>query len=75
VFGSYLNDRDNLGEIDLAIKKERRPASDSISDGYPERLVALLLKGGSRHIAMHSIAELDENFEFGGKTIYTFAPV
>jgi hypothetical protein len=75
VFGSYLNNSDNLGEIDLAIKKERRPASGPFSDAYPERLVALLLKGGSRHIAMHSIAELDENFEFGGKTIYTFAPV
>ena len=74
MFGSYLNDRDNLGEIDLAIKKERRPASDSISDGYPERLVALLLKGGSRYISLHGVAEPDENSEFGGKTIYTFAP-
>jgi hypothetical protein len=75
VFGSYLNDSDNLGEIDLAIKKERRPASGSISDAYPERLVALLLKGGSRYISLHDVAELDENCEFGGKTIYTFAPV
>jgi hypothetical protein len=74
VFGSYLTNSDDLGEIDLALKKERRPASRSFTDAYPERLVALLLKGGSRHIAMHSIAELDENFEFGGKTIYTFAP-
>ena len=74
VFGSYLNNSDNLGEIDLAIKKERRPASGSISDAYPERLVALLLKGGSRYISLHGVAELDENFEFGGKTIYTFAP-
>ena len=74
VFGSYLNNSDNLGEIDLAIKKERRPASGSFSDAYPERLVALLLKGGSRYISLHGVAELDENFEFGGKTVYTFAP-
>ena len=75
VFGSYLNDSDNLGEIDLAIKKERRPASGSFTDAYPERLVALLLKGGSRYISLHSVAELDENSEFSGKTIYTFAPL
>ena len=74
VFGSYLTNSDNLGEIDLAIKKERRPASGSFSDAYPERLVALLLKGGSRYISLHGVAELDENSEFGGKTIYTFAP-
>ena len=74
-FGSYLNDSDNLGEIDLAIKKERRPASGSFSDAYPERLVALLLKGGSRYISLHGVAELDQNFEFGGRTIYTFAPL
>ena len=75
VFGSYLNDSDKLGEIDLAIKRERRPASGSFSDAYPGRLVALLLKGGSRYISLHDVAELDENCEFGGKTIYTFAPV
>ena len=75
VFGAYLNNSDNLGEIDLAIKKERRPASGPFSDAYPERLVALLLKGGSRYISLHSVAELDENSEFGGKTIYTFAPL
>jgi hypothetical protein len=75
VFGSYLNNSDYLGEIDLAIKKERRPAGGTFSDAYPERLVALLLKGGSRYISLHDVAELDENFEFGGKTIYTFAPV
>ena len=35
VFGSYLTNSDDLGEIDLAIKKERRPASGSFSDAYP----------------------------------------
>ena len=75
VFGSYLNDIDNLGEIDLAIKKERRPASGSFSDAYPDRLVARPLKGGSRYISLHGVAELDQNFEFGGETIYTFAPL
>src|SRR6476646_8146404 len=40
VFGSYLTNSDDLAEIDLAIKKERRPASGSFSDAYPERLVA-----------------------------------
>jgi len=74
VFGSYLADRDDLDEINLAIKKERRPASGSFSDAYPERLVALLLKGGSRYISLHDAAELDESSEFGGKTVYTFAP-
>ena len=74
VFGSYLTNSDDLGEIDLAIKKERRPGRDSFSDVYPERLVARLLKGGSRYISLHGVAELDENSEFGGKTIYTFAP-
>jgi hypothetical protein len=74
VFGSYLANSDDLGEIDLAIKKERRPASRSFTDAYPERLVALLLKGGSRYISLHDAAELDESSEFGGKTVYTFAP-
>jgi len=74
VFGSYLNNSDNLGEIDLAIKKERRPASGSFTDAYPERLVARLLKGGSRYISLHDVAELDENSERSVKTVYTFAP-
>ena len=74
VFGSYLTNSDDLGEIDLAIKKERRPGSGSFRDVYPERLVARLLKGGSRYISLHDVAELDENPEFGGKTVYTFAP-
>ena len=74
VFGSYLTDSDELGEIDLAIKKERRPGKDSFIDAYPERLVARLLKGGSRYISLHGVSELDENSEFGGKTVYTFAP-
>jgi len=56
------------------LKRERRPGSGSFSDAYPERLVAQLLKGGSRYISLHDIAELDENSGFGGKTIYTFAP-
>src|SRR6476620_9628125 len=67
VFGSYLTNSDDLAEIDLAIKKERRPASGSFRDAYPERLVARLLKGGSRYISLHGVAELDENFEFDGK--------
>ena len=62
------------GEIDLAIKKEQRPARGSFRDAYPERLVALLLKGGSRYISLHGVAELDGNSEFGGKTVYTFVP-
>ena len=73
VFGSYLTNSEDLGEIDLAIKKKRRPASGSFRDAFPERLVALLLKGGSRYISLHG-AELDESSEFGGKTIYTFTP-
>jgi hypothetical protein len=74
VFGSYLTNSDDLDEIGLEIKKERRPASGCFSDTYPERLVALLLKGGSRYISLHGVAELDENSEFGGKTVYTFEP-
>ena len=49
VFGSYLTNSDDLGEIGLAIKKEWRPTSGSFNDPYPERLVARLLKGGSRY--------------------------
>ena len=74
VFGSYLTNSDDLGEIDLVIKKERRPASRSFTDAYPERLVALLLKGGSRYISLHDAAELDESSEFGRQTVYTFSP-
>ena len=74
VFGSYLTNSDDLDEIDLEIKKERRAASGSFSDAYPERLVALLLKGGSRYISLHGVAEPDENSDLGGKTIYMFAP-
>ena len=74
VFGSYLTNSDELDEIGLEIKKERRPASGSFSDAYPERLVALLLKGGSRFISLHGVAEFGKNSELGGKTVYTFAP-
>jgi predicted nucleotidyltransferase len=94
VFGSYLTKSDDLGDIDIAIKKERRPVSGSFSDAcvavaeqssktfvtdhnmafYLERLVARLLKGGSRYISLHGVAEPEESFEFGGKTVYTFAP-
>jgi hypothetical protein len=74
VFGSYLTNSDDLGEICLVIKKERRRGSDSFTDPYPQRLVALLLKGGSRYISLHDAAELDESSKFGGKTVYTFAP-
>ena len=94
VLGSYLTNSDDLVEIDIAIKKERRSGSGSIGDCclamaerngkslgtdhdmgfYSERLVARLLKGGSRYISLHAVAELDENSEFGGKTIYTFEP-
>jgi hypothetical protein len=79
VIGSYLTNSDDLGDIEIAIKKERRPVSGSLSDArvafYPQRLVARLLKGGSRYISVHGVTELDESFEFGGKTVYTFAPL
>jgi hypothetical protein len=73
VFGSYLTSSDDLDEIDLAIKKERRTGSGAFTDAYPERLVALLLKGGSRYISLHDATELDGSSEFSGKTLYTFA--
>jgi hypothetical protein len=94
VFGSYLTDSDDLGDIEIAIKKERRPVSGAFGDAcvamaeqngkifstdhdmafYLERMVARLLKGGSRYISLHGVTELDESFEFGGKTVYTFTP-
>src|SRR3954452_246987 len=70
VFGSYLTDSDEFDEIDLAIKKERRPAGDSVGGAYPELLVALLLKGGSRYISLHGVGGFDENSDFSGRTIY-----
>jgi hypothetical protein len=73
-----LTHSDDLGDIDIAIKKEKRPASGPVGDAgvafYSQRLLARLLKGGSRYISLHDVAELDENFEFSAKTIYTFAP-
>jgi hypothetical protein len=78
VFGSYLTNSDDLDEIDLAIKNKRRPVSGPFGDAriafYSDRLVARLLKGGSRYILLHDVTELDESFELGGKTVYTFAP-
>ena len=94
VFGSYLTNSDDLGNIDIAIRKKRRPVSGSFSDAcatmaeqngrilgtdrdmafYLDLLVARLLKGGSRYISLHGVTELDEHFDFEGKTIYTFAP-
>jgi len=41
---------------------------------YLDLLVARLLKGGSRYISLHGVTDLDENFEFGGMTVYTFVP-
>ena len=78
VFGSFLTKSNDLGDIEIAIKTERRPASGPLSDAriafYSDRLVARLLKGDSRYISLHGVTELDESFEFGGKTIYMFAP-
>jgi hypothetical protein len=94
VFGSYLTNSDDLENIEIAIKRERRPVSGAFSDAcvamaeqngkifgtdrdiafYLKRMVARLLKGGSRYISLHGVTELDESFEFGGKTVYTFAP-
>ena len=94
VFGSYLTNSDDLGDIDIAIRKKRRPVGGSFRDAcaameeqngrivgtdrdmafYLDLLVARLLKGGSRYISLHGVTELDENFDFEGKTIYTFAP-
>ena len=78
VFGSFLTKSNDLGDIEIAIKTERRPASGPLSDAriafYSDRLVARLLKGGSRYIWLHGVTELDENFDVEGKTIYTFAP-
>ena len=81
VFGSYLTNSDDLGDIDIVIKKESRPeqndkffGSDRDMVFYLDLLAALLLKGGSRFISLHGVTELDEKFDFEGKTIYTFAP-
>ena len=94
VFGSYLTNGDDLGDVEIAIKKERRPVSGAFSDAgvamteqngdifdadrdiafYLERMIARLLKGGSRYISLHGVAGFDESSEFGGKTVYTFAP-
>ena len=94
VFGSYLTNSNDLKDIDIAIRKKRRPVSGSFSDAcatmaeqngrilgtdrdmafYLDLLVALLLKGGSRYISLHGVTEPDENFDFEGKTVYTFAP-
>ena len=94
VFGSYLTNSDDLGDIDIAIRKKRRPVSGAFSDAcvamaeqngrifgtdrdmafYLDLLVARLLKGGSRYISLHGVTDLDEKFEFGGKTVYTFVP-
>ena len=94
VFGSYLTNSDDLGDIDIAIRKKRRPVSGAFGDAcvamaeqngrifgtdrdmafYLDLLVARLLKGGSRYISLHGVTDLDENFDFEGKTVYTFAP-
>ena len=90
VFGSYLTNSDDLGDIEIAIKNERRAFGDACvamaeQNGkisgtdrdmafYLDLLVARLLKGGSRYIWLHGVTELDENFDVEGKTIYTFAP-
>jgi hypothetical protein len=41
---------------------------------FLNRMVARLLKGGSRYISLHGAAERNETFECGGKTVYSFAP-
>ena len=78
MFGSYLTKSDDLGDIEIVIKKERRPVSGSFSDAsvefYAQRLLARLLKGGSRYISVHDVMEVEKNSEFGGKMVYTYAP-
>ncbi len=66
----FLKMRDEFGLEAADLRMKLRV----LIDAYPERLVARLLKGGSRYISLHDAAELDESSEFGGKTVYTFAP-
>jgi hypothetical protein len=79
VFGSYLKDTDDLGDLDLAFSYRRRPAKvddmngvDNIDRSY--RTVRQRIRNRSPRISMHSIDELDRTPELGGRTIYNFTP-
>jgi hypothetical protein len=101
VLGSYLNDTDDLGDLDLALSYELRPTSGNVDDtkdlkaftdaieafarkhgkehlGWqekprlPERVLRQRIVGRSPYISLHDMRELNQNPQFGGKTIYTF---
>ena len=42
---------------------------------YQDTQVRKLIKGRSPRISLHGIHELERNPGFGGKTVYTFAPL
>jgi hypothetical protein len=75
VFGSYLTDTNDLGDLDLAVKCEwRRDRTASNYEPGAEQVVLRRVKGRSPYISIHYVEELDRNPKMGGKTVYTFTP-
>ena len=50
IFGSYLNDQDRIGDIDLAIRLERRVR---VAEDWAENEVKRYLRGGARCLSLH----------------------
>jgi hypothetical protein len=57
VFGSYLTDSDDLGDLDLALRYELRPVDDK---DFSDAIRAFAAKHGKRHLSWHDQLSLPE---------------
>src|SRR5262249_54727539 len=74
VFGSYLTDTNDLGDLDLAVGYKRRRGCNQPYELGDYNVVLRRVKGRSPHISIHDTHELDRNPAMGGKTVYRFKP-
>jgi hypothetical protein len=77
VFGSYLTDADDLGDVDIAYSHKARGRTYPPVKRKPSVFAAKYPKGirnGSPYLSLHDISEIADNPNFVCKTVYTFTP-
>jgi hypothetical protein len=51
VFGSYLTDSDDLGDLDLALSYQRRPTKKDDLKGFTDAIKAFVARHGKQHLS------------------------
>ena len=78
VFGSYLTNADDLGDVDIAYSHKRR--RDALLERGTKRASAFAaqypkgIRNGSPYLSLHGLSEIADNPNFVSKTVYTFTP-